>query len=369
MATPRVTLRPITRKKRKVYQLDFSVNGERIREIVGTDKKDAELVRAKVQSDLTLGTYGLKPAKKQISLSELVDGFMKSKKSRIQSTSLTRYKNYYNRFQTYFKAVFPAAASNIHLIQLPYLEEFVGHVIEPENLNDKRWSQSTVNDAIRSIKALFTFAVEQEYMEKSPARLLEAVRERGKGKADYFTDEQLEMIWKKVDAHWIPALKFIAETGLRRGELVNLRWNNVSLKEGQEQITVETTDDFETKTGNSRTIPLTRAAVEILEKQKGKHTSHVFANKEGKPIHPDKIYHAIKTALNDLGLQGDVHKLRHTYASRLALKGVDLLSIKTLMGHTDLKTTQIYAHLSPQHLRDAVRSLESSEDTLHPKGS
>jgi site-specific recombinase XerD len=62
-----------------------------------------------------------------------------------------------------------------------------------------------------------------------------------------------------------------------------------------------------------------------------------------------------------LGLEGDVHRLRHTYASRLEMKGVDLLSIKTLMGHTDLKTTQIYAHLAPQHLRDVVKVLNVSE--------
>ena len=74
--------------------------------------------------------------------------------------------------------------------------------------------------------------------------------------------------------------------------------------------------------------------------------------------HPDTICLVLKEVLAKLDLRGDVYKLRHTYASRLAMNGVDLLSIKTLLGHTDLKTTQIYAHVSSDHLRDEVRTLE-----------
>ena len=59
MATPRVTLRIIKRKKQSLYQLDYSVNGKRIRTTVGSNKKDAELVRAKIQSDLILGKHGI----------------------------------------------------------------------------------------------------------------------------------------------------------------------------------------------------------------------------------------------------------------------------------------------------------------------
>jgi len=58
----------------------------------------------------------------------------------------------------------------------------------------------------------------------------------------------------------------------------------------------------------------------------GKDATTVFTSKEGKKVHPDKIYHALKNALAGLGLEGDVRKFRHTFASRLAMKGVDLYS-------------------------------------------
>jgi len=156
---------------------------------------------------------------------------------------------------------------------------------------------------------------------------------------------------------------------LRKGELISLTWDRVNLTPAQEQITVESTDDYETKTGNSRSIPLTTKAIKIIEGRRGKHTTLVFTSKEGKEIHPDKIYHALKEALGKLGLEGDVHKLRHTYASRLNMKGVDTSSIMTLLGQTDQKTTQIYVHLSPAHLRDAVRKLESEADDTEGKAA
>jgi site-specific recombinase XerD len=106
---------------------------------------------------------------------------------------------------------------------------------------------------------------------------------------------------------------------------------------------------------------LNDVALGIIKAQKGKNSEFVFTSKEGHQIHPDKIYHALKNALEQIGLEGDVHKLRHTFASSLAMKGVDLGSIRDLLGHTDIATTQRYAHLAPDHLRKAVRALTSGQ--------
>jgi integrase len=333
--------------------------------MVGSNRRDAELVRAKTQSDLLLGKHGIPTSSaKSLPLADLIKAFLNKKKSRIKGSSLTRYGNYYTRLQAFFDNVFPTAASDIQRIELQYLEEFLDAAMNPTRQGEKGWSEGTANDSVRAIRALFTYAVEQKYVKENPAAMLEGVRERSRGKADFYSDEELSRIWEKLDPHWVDPLKFISETGLRKGELISLKWDAVNMSAGQEQITVESTNDFETKTGNSRSIPLTVAAIEILKKRQGQGAGLVFTSKEGKTIHPDKIYHALKTTLAELGLEGDVHRLRHTYASRLAMKGVDLLSIKTLMGHTDLKTTQIYAHLAPQHLRDVVKVLNPSETKM-----
>jgi len=63
---------------------------------------------------------------------------------------------------------------------------------------------------------------------------------------------------------------------------------------------------------------------------------------------------ARKASIKDLT---KIHTLRHTFASHLVMNGVDLPTVKRLMGHTDIQTTMIYAHLAPEHLTDAVNKL------------
>jgi integrase len=219
------------------------------------------------------------------------------------------------------------------------------------------WTKRTTNDAIKLIRSLFKFGVDNNYIVSNAATNLKAFRDSKITQADYFSDEQLELIWKDIDPHWREALQFICYTGLRKGELINLQPENVNLSKGQETITIESRDDWETKTGKFRIVPLTPNAVTIIKNQLSKNTEYVFTDKKGNKIHPDRIYHSLKITLSRLGLHGDVHKCRHTFASNLVMKGVDLFTVGQLLGHTDIKTTQIYTHLAPQHLKDAVDKL------------
>jgi len=85
MATPTVTLRLIKRKTKSVYQLDYSINGQRFRVMVGSNKRDAELVRAKIQSDLILGKHGIPTSSaKSLSLADLIKAFLDKEKKQDQ---------------------------------------------------------------------------------------------------------------------------------------------------------------------------------------------------------------------------------------------------------------------------------------------
>ena len=358
MATPRVNLLRIKTRKGLVYQLDYRINGKRFRPKVGSDKHAAELTRKKVESDILYGTYQLTGQNsKSITLDALITEYLKSKKHQVRASSLKRYKNYFDRVSRFFSEYFPAAGSDIRLIETSYLREFIDNAIEAGASEGHSWSKRTVNDSIKIIRSLFGFAIENNYAETNPADKIAQLRIVGKSKASAFSDEELEKVWAAIDPHWVDSLKFISHTGLRKAELIHLRWESVDLTPGKEQITVECYDDFETKTGESRPVPLNAEAVEIIKRQKGKNAELVFTSKEGHRIHPDKIYHAMKDALGELGLKGDVHKLRHTFASNLGLKNFDRTTISDLMGHSDPKTTQIYLHTNDKRLREAVAAL------------
>lgn len=78
------------------------------------------------------------------------------------------------------------------------------------------------------------------------------------------------------------------------------------------------------------------------------------ARKNGGKIHRDKIYRCLQSALKKIGLQGNVHKFRHTFASHLVMKGVGIETVSKLLGHSSIEMTMKYAHLAPDHLRKAV---------------
>jgi len=359
MATPKVTLKSRRSSKGStVYHLDYRVHGKRYRPKVGTDKRNAELVRAKVESDILLGTFQITSTKRPISLAALVEEFLDAKKNVVRKTSRHRYKNYLEPLAKYFNKVFPSVSGDIRLIEPKYLRKFIDDSLEGNTSAAKKWSKRTANDAINIIRSLFKYAIDAEYLTKNPASKLQMLKISSTGKADFFSDDELHAIWSKLEPHWVDPLKFIALSGLRKAELMNLRWENVDLTKGKEQITIESYDDWETKTGNSRIIPLNPEAIEIVARQKGRNPTYVFTSAEGKIIHPDRIYQAMKKCLASLNLEGDVHKLRHTFASKLAMSGVELVTIEDLLGHTDLKTTQMYAHVSGEHVRAAVNKLE-----------
>lgn len=359
MAIPKVRLKPRSGKNGTSYYLDFSLNGTRRRITVGTNKKKAEDIRREYDAKLLLGQFDISPLdKKNISLNELSNNFLSSKRNHIRPSSLKRYKNYLDKFLELMNQLFPAPSCNVRDIKTNYIEEIFNHLLENKITNGKKWEPKTVNGLRTILIQLFDYSIKQGYLTTNIAKNTKPFKVIKQSIVEYFTDEELEKIWKELDDYWVEPLKFIVLTGLRKGEWINLKWNNVVLEGDNPRIAIVSSDSWKTKTGESRVIPLNKPAVEIIKKQKGRHKEYVFTSVNGAKIHPDKPYHSLKTALKKLGLKGDVHKLRHTFASRLVMKGRSLYEVQKLLGHKDIRTTMIYAHLSPDYLKESVKVLE-----------
>jgi integrase len=358
MATPKVNLTAARNKNGTVYRIDYTVNGKRVRQRVGSNKYDAELIRAKIEKDLLFGTHNISAVKpKAIDLKRLIEESASAKKHYVRISTQKRYKSYFVRFEEFMRTSFPAAWADVRTIDESYIREYINITLEPTDPKVKPWTRRTLNDSLKTIKSLFNYGIRCGYLEKNPATEIKPVRTSTHSRAGCFEDEQLSSIWKTIDQHWLDPLSFITHTGLRKAELINLRWQSVTLTDGREEIVVESYDDWETKTGKSRKIPLNSEAVAILKRQQGKNPDYVFTSKEGKKIHPDKIYHAFMKALGELKLQGNIHKLRHHFANKLIQAGADLNTVKDLLGHSDLQTTSIYLHSNPKMMREAVSRL------------
>jgi integrase len=147
--------------------------------------------------------------------------------------------------------------------------------------------------------------------------------------------------------HLTPMVLLALNTGLRRGELTALTWADVNLP--AKMLTVRAAA---AKGGKSRRMPLNREAVDVLTKWQKQHES------KGVLFNVRDVKKAWGALMIDAKIEGfNFHDLRHSFASRLAVAGVDLNTVRELLGHADMKMTLRYAHLSPEHKAAAVELL------------
>jgi len=165
-----------------------------------------------------------------------------------------------------------------------------------------------------------------------------------------------------------PALRRVIQvgilTGFRRQELAALRPEDVDL----DRETVSVAACY-AKNGESRTLPMgprLRAVLEEALRARGDAPT-VLVNEHGRPWIPDVLTKLFRTACQRAGLDTlGPHVLRHTFASRLVMAGVDLRTVQELMGHKDIQMTLRYAHLSPDHKRAAMEAMESRFSAKSP---
>jgi integrase len=169
-------------------------------------------------------------------------------------------------------------------------------------------------------------------------------------------DEEQKLI-ETAAPHFNPLIIVAINTGMRRGELLALQWEQVDLH--SRTITIK-----QSKNGKVRHIPINQKTQEALESIPEQHEGHVFVYR-GLPIK------AVKTAFAGAVRRAEIptcrfHDLRHTFATRLVLAGVDLATVMQLMGHANISTTMKYAHPSPPHKREAVERLDLTLSTQQP---
>ena len=161
-------------------------------------------------------------------------------------------------------------------------------------------------------------------------------------------------MYKAIDNNF-PYLKPIVicalQTGMRRGEIFNLKWENIDFELGYIEL-------LKTKTGKARKIPISTSLREVLENIKPI-SEYVFINPQTNKPYTD-IHNSFGTVLEKANIQSfRFHDLRHTVATRLVEKGIDLVVVKEILGHSKIDTTMRYAHAVPKRKLEAIEVLNS----------
>lgn len=151
--------------------------------------------------------------------------------------------------------------------------------------------------------------------------------------------------------HLEPMVLLLLNTGLRFGEVTQLRHRDVNLKDRLITVAGETA-----KSGRTRVVPMNLEAHKVLSACRGDRDEYVFPGEGGNRL--TTIKKGWGALLKDAGISGfRLHDLRHTFASRVKRGGADLYTVQRLLGHSTPLMTQRYAHLQPDDLRDAVEKV------------
>ncbi|MBL7132225.1 MAG: site-specific integrase [Candidatus Omnitrophica bacterium] len=139
--------------------------------------------------------------------------------------------------------------------------------------------------------------------------------------------------------------------------MLNLKWQDVDFRRGIIHL-------FKTKNNEKREIPINETVkTALIRVRKHPESPYIFCDKNGKPF--KNLRKSFFTALKKAGIINfRFHDLRHTFASHLAMSGIDLNTVRELMGHKSLEMTLRYSHLSPDHKKRAVDILQKRMDTI-----
>ena len=208
---------------------------------------------------------------------------------------------------------------------------------------------ATVNRILEIIRVILNKAAgEWEWIEKAPKV---PMRYEGGGRERWLTKEEADRLLADLPVHLADIAAFSLATGLRKANVLGLRWKNVDLVNRHAQISAS-----QSKTKKAIPVPLNTQAVTIIRKQIGKHLEYVFTYK-GKPIKRCNTL-AWRKALKRVGIEDfHWHDLRHTWASWHVQNGTSLQELQRLGGWSSFDMVLRYAHLSSNHLKKAAERI------------
>lgn len=319
----------IYRRGRNWY-LNWREEGKRFRLSLGpTTKRDAETTRQAKELELRTGQRILTNGKL---LRDFAEDYLEWHKAEYP-TSHFRIKGIYENHLTQF-----------HNRPMDSLS-----VMEVEQWKSGRLqtaSRATVRKELNTLNAIFNQAVAWGIISENPVRLVKKPKEISSKDPHWYTKEQLKKIYKAAGKR-APLWQFMANTGIRRQEAINLTWDDIR----QDRVFVLSSEEARTKSGKYRSIPLSTGAQKALAKLKGQPTPFP-------QVFPQSLSRMFVTDAEAAGQGGSIHSLRHTFISILVQKGVALRIVQELAGHQSIKTTERYSHLAPSDPLDAVKKLK-----------
>ncbi len=317
------------------WYVDFTFNKKRIRQFGGYTKEQARNTLAKMRIEKLDERLGYKkPKQSDIAFDQFAREFIEiySKQN----------KKSWKRDEVSLKSLNPFFKGKT-------IQDIGSELVERYKARRKtQVSPSTVNRELALLKTMFNKAVEWGRLESSPLKNVKKFKENN-GRERILTDEETKRLIGIANGHLKSILIIALNTGMRRGEILSLSWENVNLS--KRCIHIE-----DSKSGKSRNVPMNSLVVETLSVIPQDSEFVFFNPMTGKPIKDVKTTFK-KTCEKAKIKELRFHDLRHTSATKMIEIGVDLVTVSKILGHSSIQMTMRYAHPTPENMQRAVDKL------------
>jgi integrase/recombinase XerC len=292
-----------------------------------------------------------------MSLSAFIDYITLEK--RFSSHTVKAYRKDLESFAAYAKSHYKLI--NLAKIEYPIIREWIGH------LSSSGLKNQSINRKCSALKSYFLFLQKVGEIDKSPMQFHRQIKTTPKLVVP-LTEKEFSAVMEMYDhSHFEGSrdaliLELLYTTGIRRAELLSLTLDAIDRNNRQLQVVG--------KRNKTRIIPLLPKVISQIEGylalrnqiEKTKGLKWLFVNRKGKELNPSHIYKCVTSYLAKVSTKEKVspHVLRHTFATHLLNRGADINSIKEILGHKSLSSTQIYAKVQlPKMKQDYL--------TAHPR--
>jgi len=332
-------------KNGTAYGIDYYAGGKKHREIVGPLLGEAQEKLAEKKALAKKGVIVSVSQKRKITLKEL-----KEKYGEIQ-----KGERYFEKTRKYYlKPIleFFGEAKQLYRITPLDIEEFKKKRKETPTRWRRVRSDIAVNRELETLRHMLNKGVQWGMLNENPFDRFKdhILFEEKNDRIRYLTEDEIKRLLGVSPPYLKNIIKAALLTGLRKGDILNLKWSNVDLEKGLLFYTEQKKrEKLSIKVLNSDMVDL------LMNIQKGKN-DRIFCGPDGETL--KDVQRSFKTALKKSGISNfRFHDLRHTSASYMVMRGASMKAVQEHLGHTTLTMTQKYSHLSPDFQRSEVARL------------